>query len=197
MEVIDPTETLAIARKFNPTLKKVYLLNDNSESGISTMNLVISKVEEYDPELQVIPWNNLPFEEAVRQARNLESDSMILIGTYFRDIDNQLMDHTYVTMKISENSNVPVYNIYDFGMNHGIIGGSLLSGRMQGDSAAEMAFRILNGEDPDQIPIINPESVRTVFDYNQLMRFHIPLSVLPKESEIINNNGFDFRVDDM
>lgn len=186
VEVVDPTKTLALAKKINPDLSKVYLLNDNSESGISTMKLVISKINAFDSKIKIIPWNNLPFEEAIREAKNLEPDSMILIGTYFRDIDNRLMDHSYVTMEISENSSVPVYHIYDFGMGHGIVGGSLLSGKMQGESAAKMAFRILKGEDPDNISIFNPDSNRTVFDYNQLVRFHIPLDILPKNSEIIN-----------
>ena len=186
VEVVDPTKTLALARRINPTISKVYLLNDNSESGISTTNLVIDKIKEFDPELKIFTWNNLRFEEAVRRAKELEQNSMILIGTYFRDIDDRLMDHTYVTMKISENSSVPVYHIYDVGINHGIIGGSLLSARMQGESAAKMAIRILNGEDPDQIAIIDPEANWTVFDYNQLTRFDISLDLLPRDSEIIN-----------
>ncbi len=186
IEVINPTKTLETAKKINPSLKNIYLMNDNTESGVSTSNIVINTVSEFDPDLKVIPWSNLPFEEAVQRAGELDDQSIILIGTYFRDINDRLYDNTYVTMKICENSSVPVYHLYDFGMDHGIVGGTLLSGRIQGERAALLAIRILEGEDVNQIPVEVPLSTRTVFDYHQLLRFDIPLDILPKDSEIIN-----------
>ncbi|MBP1754055.1 MAG: diguanylate cyclase protein [Firmicutes bacterium] len=186
VEVVDPTQTLVIAKRINPSIKKIYLLNDNSESGKSTMSIIVNTVSEFDSNLEEASWNDLPFEEIVKRAGELEKDSIILIGTYFRDIDDRLMDQSYVTKVISENSCVPVYHIYDFGLGYGVIGGSLLSGKMQGESAAKMAYRILNGEDPDKIPIAYTDSTRTVFDYNQLLRFDVSPSVLPKDSEIVN-----------
>ncbi|MDF2485568.1 MAG: diguanylate cyclase protein [Herbinix sp.] len=186
VEVINPTQTLKIAKQINPLLKKIYLMNDNSESGISTTNIVVNMVNEFDSNLEVISWSDLSFEDAVQKAGELDEFSIILIGTYFSDINNRLYDNSYVTMELSENSSVPVYHLYDFGINHGIIGGSLLSGRMLGESAAELAILILMGEDPNSIPIIIPDSLRTVFDYDQLVRFHIPLKALPEDGEIIN-----------
>ena len=186
IEVINPTQTLKIAKRINPALKNIYLLNDNTESGISTSNIVINTVSEFDPMLKVILWSDLPFEEAVQKARKLDEDSIILIGTYFRDSKDTLYDNSYVTTTICENSNVPVYHLYDFGMNRGIIGGILLSGRIQGEYAAKLAVRIVNGEDIHGIPVEIPMSTRTVFDYNQLLRFNIPRDILPENSEILN-----------
>ncbi len=186
VEVINPMQTLKIAKKINPSLKNIYLLNDNSESGLSTSHIMTNTINEYDPSLSVVSWNNLPFEEAVRKAGELDDQSIIMIGTYFRDINDKLYDNSYVTMEICENSNVPVYQIYDFGIDYGIVGGTMLSGRIQGEKAAEIAFRILGGEDPNQIQITIPVSTRTIFDYNQLIRFDIPLDLLPEDSEIVN-----------
>jgi diguanylate cyclase (GGDEF)-like protein len=186
VEVINPTQTLTIAKKINPTLKNIYLMNDNSESGLSTSNIVIDTVKEFDPNLRVISWSDLPFEEAVQMAGDIDDQSIIMIGTYFRDGNDKLYDINYMTMAISEHSKVPVYHLYDFGINHGIVGGTLLSGRIQGERAAEIAIRILGGEDPNLIPFSIPVSTRTIFDYNQLIRFDIPLNILPEGSEIVN-----------
>jgi diguanylate cyclase (GGDEF)-like protein len=186
VEVINPKQTIQIAKKINPFLKKIYLLNDNSESGISTSNIVVNIVGAFAPELQVILWNDLPFEEAVRRAGKLDNQSMVLIGTYFRDSNDRLYDITYVTMELSKNCSVPVYHLYDFGINHGIVGGNLLSGRIQGEQAAAIAMRILEGEDPSGIAVTIPNSTRTIFDYNQLERFNIPVEILPEDSELIN-----------
>ncbi len=186
IEVINPTQTLKIAKKINPALKKIYLMNDNSESGLSTTHIMMNAITEFDPGLSVISWSDLPFEEAVQKASEMDDQSIILIGTYFRDGNNKLYDNNYVTMEISENSKVPVYHLYDFGLKHGIVGGTMLSGRMQGEKAAINAIRILEGEDTNLIPISISVSTRTIFDYNQLIRFDIPLNILPEDSEIIN-----------
>ena len=186
IEVINPTQTIEIAKRINPSLKYIYLLNDNTESGTSTSKIVIDSVNKFDSSLTVIPWNDLPFDEALHKAGELDDQSIILIGTYFRDNNDMLYDNSYVTMKLCEYSKVPVYHLYDFGINHGIVGGTLLSGRKQGEHAAELAIRILDGEDIDRIPVQIPISTRTVFDYNQLLHYNIPLDILPERSEIIN-----------
>jgi hypothetical protein len=43
IEKIDPTETIKMALKINPSIKNVYVIYDNSESGISTGELVVEK----------------------------------------------------------------------------------------------------------------------------------------------------------
>lgn len=186
IEFINPTQTLEIAKRINPELKNIYMLNDNSESGLSTSNIMINAIREYDPELTVLSWSDFSLEEILQKSGALDDQSIIMIGTYFRDGNDKLFDNNYVTMKVSESSRVPVYHLYDFGIDYGIVGGTMLSGRLQGEKAAQLAIRILGGEDPDQIPINIPISTRTVFDYHQLNRFHIPVRILPKGSEFIH-----------
>ena len=186
LEVIDPTETLKIAKSINPSFKNIYLLYDNSESGKSTGSLVTNKIKEFDADINIIVWNNLSYEEVKSSAKKVDEDSIIFICTYYSDVNNTIIKMDDITEEISLLSNVPVYYLYDFGLNHGIIGGSLQSGRLQGENAAELAIRILKGEDPNRMPIIIPDTSRTVFDYNQITRFNVSRKILPKDSELIN-----------
>ncbi len=186
IEVVDPTETLRFATKINPSLKNVYLLFDNSESGKTTGDIATHMIEDFNPNLKVEAWNHLSFEEVLRRAKTLEQDSIILITTYYSDANGKIVDMDYVNREVCAQSSVPVYGLYDFGLNRGIIGGVLLSGRLQGVNAAQIGKRILDGEAPDTIPISAPNSMRTVFDYNQLIRYGISLDSLPQGSEIIN-----------
>jgi diguanylate cyclase (GGDEF)-like protein len=186
LEVIDPTETLKIAKNINPSLKNIYLLYDNSESGLSTGSIVINKIKEFDSTINIIPWNNLTYEEVKKKAKEVDENSIVFICTYYSDVNNTIIKMDDITEEISLLSDVPVYYLYDFGLNHGIIGGSLQSGRLQGENAAEMAIRILKGESPNDMPVLIPDTSRTVFDYNQIKRFNVPLKVLPKNSELIN-----------
>lgn len=186
IEEVNPAETIQFAMKVNPKLKKVYLLYDNTESGLTTGDIAMQIIEDLDAGLEVESWNNLTFKEVKQRAAEAEQDSIILITTYYRDAIGQIYELDYVNREISERSSVPVYSLYDFGLGRGIIGGTLLSGRMQGENAAKIAGRILDGESVDEIAVSAPNSLRTVFDYNALEQHNISRSSLPPGSEIIN-----------
>jgi two-component system cell cycle sensor histidine kinase/response regulator CckA len=82
---------------------------------------------------------------------------------------------------------VPVYVVAAelFGAGH-VVGGFIDSAPKQGRLAAEMAIRILKGEKPSTIPIVQTGVAEYVFDYAQLRHFKIPPSALPAGSVLIN-----------
>lgn len=186
-EEIDPLLTLSFASQVNPLMDEVYLLYDNSESGLSTGQLMNETIMSFNPNIKITNWNNLSFDEILANIQQLDKNSIIYITTYFYDINKVLYDFDYVISEISSLSDVPVYGLYDFALGNGIIGGKMLSGRIQGENAAKIALRILSGKAPDDIPILYTNTTNTAFDYNQLSRFDIPLHMLPEDSEVINN----------
>ncbi len=186
IEVIDPTDTVEIALTINPSLKNIYLVYDNSQSGLSTGKLVMDQMKEVSPQLTIIPCNNMEYSDLIRQVQELTDDSIVFLTTYYSDVNNQIVEMDFVTREVSLNCSVPVYHLYDFGMGKGALGGVMLSGRRQGEQAAAIALRILDGEDTDTIPILMPDTTRTAFDYQQMERFGIPSGDIPKNSEIIN-----------
>lgn len=186
IEVVDATETIAFARRINPSLKNIYLLYDNTESGITTGKLIIQKEKTANSDINIIPMNTMSYREVIETAKNLKQDSIILITTYSVDVNHKILDMFYVHRDISANSSVPVYGIYDFGLNSGMVGGVLLSGWKQGENAALLALRIFGGEAPEGIPFYTPDTMRAAVDYNALTHFNIPLNKIPKEFEIIN-----------
>jgi len=58
-----------------------------------------------------------------------------------------------VATMISEAANAPVYGMADTYLGMGIVGGTLLSLEATGRRAGEIGLRILNGENPADIPI--------------------------------------------
>ena len=83
-------------------------------------------------------------------------------------------------------TNRPVYSSWEFLMGSGIVGGKLASGRAQGKAAARLALRILDGEDPEQIPVKTAEGHAYIFDHKVLKRLGADMSLLPAGSRIIN-----------
>lgn len=185
-EEIDPIDTLRLALEVNPLIEKIYLLYDNSESGLSTGQLVNDTIKAYNSDIKIVDWNNLSFDEILYNVQDLDSNSIVFMTTYSSDINNTVYDIDYVINEVCSLSNIPVYGLYDYALGHGIIGGKMLSGRLQGEKAAQIAIRILSGEKPSDIPILYTNTTRSAFDYNQLVHFDIPLDMLPMDSEVIN-----------
>ncbi|RPH42829.1 MAG: PAS domain S-box protein, partial [Desulfobulbaceae bacterium] len=63
--------------------------------------------------------------------------------------------------------------------------GLLLEGKEHGRQAARLAFRVLQGEDPDRIAVEESHS-RSILDYEGLRRFQIPEDRWPKDALVIN-----------
>ena len=186
IETVDPTETIKIALSINPAIENIYVVYDNSESGISTGDMVIDKIKDLNMNLKTIPLNSLPFDQLLKVVSKLDYKSIVLFTTYYSDASGTILDFNQAANEISKNSSVPLYHLYDFGLNKGAFGGNMISGRISGNYAATQALRILNGTAADGIPVYYPKLTRNVFDFNQMKRFNIPISWIPEDAEIIN-----------
>ncbi|WP_052380736.1 ABC transporter substrate binding protein [Paenibacillus camerounensis] len=186
IEKINPLKTIQMAMEINPFINNVYILYDNTESGLSTGTMVKEQLSALNPSLQLHPMNRLSKQEILDQVSDLSSDSIVLMTTYYSDSTGRTVEFDRFSGELGGSSSVPVYHIYDFGLNHGAFGGSLISGMIQGQTAAGLAVRILEGEKADDIPVVDNSSVRDVFDYNELQRFGVSVKKLPEGSEVIN-----------
>ncbi|MBC8079629.1 MAG: diguanylate cyclase, partial [Gorillibacterium sp.] len=186
IEEVNPAGTIRLALHINPALKTVYVLFDHTESGRSTGKLVMDKLNAAYPGLSIEPLDQLSYDEIKNKAATLPADSILLMTTYHSDKNGYLIETDKFTSELSKASTVPIYHLYEVGLDHGAFGGSMVSGKLQGVNAAQLAMKILGGMSPRDLSLVEDNTLRNVFDYNQLEHFHIPLSKLPKGSEVIN-----------
>lgn len=185
-EGMDPEGTIREAKKLIHGLKKIYIIHDLSESGISTGDLIKDAVKNVDDELMLVDLSNYSIEQIQVATQKLEKDSIIVLSSYNFDINQVFLpipDFAYI---ISQKSAVPVFTIDEPTFGTGSIGGSLTSGMIHGKTVAEIGLRILNGEKADDIAIVDKKPVYWGFDYQALTRFNISLESLPENSKIIN-----------
>ncbi len=185
-EIVNPEETVSAALEIKPDTKEIYVLFDNSESGLSTGAMTIQAIKRIDPNIKINTLNKRSMKELLLEVGQAPDDSIILITTYYRDYYGTTTGFEEFSREVSDKSNVPVFHLYDFGIGNGAIGGSMLSGRIQGEHAGKMTVRVLKGEQISQIPVEASQNTRYVFDYEQLARFDIPLNRLPDRSEVVN-----------
>lgn len=186
VEKVDAKRTIKAAMKMNPNLKNIYVIYDNTESGISTGNLSISEIHRLAPDIKVVSLNQGKYREILDQVEQVQKDSAILITTYYNDDNGVAVGFEDFCDVVSQRSQVPVFHLYEFGMNHGAIGGSMLFGKLQGEEAGNIAVKILQGTKISKLPIERKRTTQYVFDYSQLQRFEVPIERIPSESQILN-----------
>jgi PAS domain S-box-containing protein len=86
---------------------------------------------------------------------------------------------------VAGNANVPVFSLIDRSLNHGEVGGKVSDSIEQGKIAGGMALRILNGEKPQNIPIMK-DVTTYMFDWRALQRWGFKESNLPPGSIVLN-----------
>jgi len=186
VENVDIEGTIQAALKINPELKRLYVIYDNTESGKSTGQLSIQEIHRIAPQIHVESLNQGKYSDILHQVEQVQQDSAILITTYYIDDNGEVVGFEDFSEKVSQVSHVPVYHLYEFGMDHGSIGGSMLFGELQGKSAGDMTVKILHGTATSELPIDRQKTTRYVFDYKQLERFHIALNSIPNESQVLH-----------
>lgn len=183
-EIHDPVGTMKAASKINPDIKNVYIIHDNTETGWDSEEVIYESRIQDNYHLYYL--NNLTIDQIVETVSGLGEDSIVLLGAYTIDAGGLKRPADKFVEVIGKASAVPVYDMWNFRMGNGVLGGSILRGTTMGDKAAALGIRILRGEPVKTLDNIEDSVVEYVFDYQQMERFSIPLKALPEGSLVIN-----------
>jgi PAS domain S-box-containing protein len=132
---------------------------------------------------------NLP--EVLAKIETLGDESIVLLTTAYRQRTGNLYayeERAFVDgiTSICKRCSAPIYSLgEEFGQGY-VVGFAVNDGFRQGRTAAEMAIRILNGENVQNIPIVRDSPSVYTFDYLQMERFKIAVSDLPPGALILN-----------
>jgi signal transduction histidine kinase len=113
-----------------------------------------------------------------------------------------LPPHTVVLFQLAPDSSRPTFGALDLlaaiaqrlptyspwpslCLNYGCVGGVYEDWPKERSLLAEMAARILRGERPDDIPVVNASDLQVRVDSRALLRWHIPDSALPADSQVL------------
>lgn len=195
VEAYDVDGTLEAALTLNPDVKHVFVVNDATETGISNLRTIQGAADRYAGRLTFTHSGNATLPQIEETVRGLPADTIVLLMTYYRSPDGTYYEYADVAGSISAASAVPVYGVWDVYMGYGIVGGKILFCRDQGEAAAIMALRILDGEPASAIPVKTDLQGRYVFDYRQLQRYGLEDISLPEGSAVINRPSQLIEID--
>ncbi len=185
-EAIDISSTLSLMLSLHPETKQIYVLNDQTPTGIATLKDFELAITEFEDQVKFIVFDDFQISDMQQELTTLPSDSLILMLLVNRDNTGQFYTYEESLDILSLYTQVPIYGVWDFYIEHGIVGGKLTDGFGQGHIAGEMALRILQGELAADIPVLRESPNQYMFDYEQLQRFGIDADQLPEGSIILN-----------
>ena len=188
IERSDYAGTISLAQKLRPETKNIVVVTDKTTTG-KALRSELEKVRPHFP--QSLRFTDLSFadmtlDELTQKLSRLNSDSIVFLLQHYVDRDGNSHPLKESTLLLTKNSAVPVFVVSDSRMGLGVLGGHLVSGYSQGETAAQIVVKILGGIDVRSIPVMLDSPNRYMFDYSVMQRFNISERNLPQGSILIN-----------
>lgn len=186
LEILDIRSTLNIALTLHPEATRLVVIGDQTLACKEKKKLLFKAIRNLSRSMDIELLENHTMAQVQSYVAKLSSSDIAVWLHFTTDSAGQFFQCQQSTEKISNHCAAPLYSFWDFHLGHGIVGGMLTSGYHQGQTAASIASRIIQGESPEDIPVMEKSANRPMFDYRQLERFRIDMNLLPAGSIIIN-----------
>lgn len=177
--------TLQLIETHHPDYSKIVVVTDYSTTGESLVAALKKEIEQMDILLRYDIIRPKSIQDLKVQLSNLEPNCVVLYLVYNRDFKGNYCTYEHGFSDVKPYCKLPIYCVWDFYLNRGAIGGSLITGRLHGKQVASLAKEVLSGTPIDEIPPLHAE-YEYEFDFDQLVKFDIRTKDLPKNSILIN-----------
>lgn len=182
----DYKSTIEVMKNFHPNMDEIVVINDETITGKANRINLEEIISLFDDELDFTFWDELNMPDLLSKSEKIPDTSSILLLSFTQDRSFNNFTYNESLRMIGENTDAPIYGLWDFYLGNGIVGGSLKSGYSQGAKLGKMVSSYLDGTLIKDIPIQTSGLDEYQFDYEQLTKYNIPLKKVPQEAKIIN-----------
>ena len=182
---IDIPSTIDLALHLHPDTKTIAVVsNTSSEFEKYWLAAVQDELQQRRDRVKEIDLVDLPTAQLLQGVAALPKNSVVIVQLAPQDSVQRAMGDDDVVMTIAQQR--PTYCIAaPFCMNRGGVGTADFDGSEQVSLAADMAARVLSGERPENISVVNGAVHQVRVDWRQLRRWNIPESALPPRSAVL------------
>lgn len=178
-------DMVSVARAIVPGLKQAVLVGDRLETQTAFSSFA-AELPSVSAALGVVDLTGIPMADLRERLASLPADSAILYTAIYSDGRGTYFPPAIALQMIAEVANRPIVAPVETYIGRGAVGGLVVLPSIVGTEAAQLALRILDGEDPAAIPVQLGESLKPVFDWPALEKWQVDQSHLPAGSEIRN-----------
>jgi len=183
--VATPEKTLQTALHLRPLTKHVAVVGGSGVYDRTLESIARQSFKSYESKLDFIYLTDLTMPALLERLKHLPTDTIVYHTAITQDAaGSHFIDATQSVPLVAQASNAPVFVVDDVDVRGGAVGGHVLSFTSQGKAAADMAARVLNGEKPENIPIVKDANV-DMYDGRALQHWGLKESNLPPGSVIL------------
>ena len=155
---LDLSGTIALATKLQPDATNIFVVSGASDNDRFYEHLARTQSEAFGDKLAFTYLSGLPMPDLEQRLAALPPRSLVYYLLVTQDGAGRNYSPIETLDRVAAAANAPLYSFMEVWMNHGILGGSLLSLERPVQLAAEQALRVLRGERADSVPTaeINP-----------------------------------------
>jgi signal transduction histidine kinase len=165
--------TITLATELQPDLRNVFVITGASSRDNVWLARVRAQIQSFEPRLNVTYLSGLTTKDLESRLATLPDRSMVYYMLVYQDGAGANFPPNDYLDRVQSVARAPTYSWVDSGMDHGIVGGSLLSQQAVTEAVAGLALRVLRGEPASSIPVSASDlNVRQV-DWRQLRRWGI------------------------
>jgi signal transduction histidine kinase len=181
---LDITGTLELIQQVHPDTQRVAVIVGSSSYDEAIEREARQVIESYAGQLEFVWLRGMSVAEVVTALNALPEQTVALYLVQTGDRTGKQYVPRSMLQAFAAAAKVPVYGLWDTLLEHGILGGRLATIEEDGYRAAQLAVRILRGEAPADLPVVDRLSNPPIFDGGELVRWNIRGKRLPAGSQI-------------
>jgi signal transduction histidine kinase/ABC-type uncharacterized transport system substrate-binding protein len=183
--VAQPEKTLIAALHLQPDTKHVVVVGGVGPFDRSLEAVTKESLRKYESQFEFTYLTNLAMPELLERLRRLPSKTIVYHTSIMEDASGAyFIDAAQSVPMVVGAANAPVFVVDDVDVGEGTVGGNVVSWAADGQVAAGMAVRILDGVMPQEIPVVRNSNIY-LFDWRALRRWGFRESDLPPGSTVI------------
>lgn len=180
----DMSETLALARRLLPKAKRVVIAAGSGPLDAGSIESARRDASRAAAGYEVKAVSGTPIADFPKAFGRLPGDTILLYTMMFRDSQGRSVVPVDAARALAAAASVPVFSVHATYLGTGILGGALFDYAHEGRAAGDIALRILRGEPPATIPLLDRSPRLHAVDDRVLRRFRIPEARLPTGYEL-------------
>lgn len=192
-EDVSALKTVRAMLRLHPDLERLFIINDYLNTGRLWHKEITQQLHALERPINIFHNSNVSFDELRQTVSTLPDRTGVLLGVYFADSGGSFSTYEQIGAELTSSSPVPVYCLLGFNLQKGVVGGDVISGYFQGENAAKIAMRVIEGENINSIPFVLKEANHFIFRHPQLMRWGINVEDLPRGSVILEEPASPFE----
>ena len=182
-------ETIQAALRLQPGTRHIVVVGGTSSFDTQAIAVVKEQLRPYEGNFDVSYLTTLTMPDLLEQLEHLPNHTIVLFSTFDQDAaGKKFISGTEAAPAVAAAANAPVFSMFDSHLNHGEVGGKVMSLHEIGGIAADMALRILNGDRPQDVPSVKAPNMY-MFDWRALKRWGLKERNLPPGSILLNRQA--------